>query len=166
VDTGSVSPSARRRAASRDRSEWALDLHRPAGTAWIETRIGSRASRSCCYRQRSATESRLGFERFELFVGFEGSRFQNATEMAEHPNRKRSGWPRTGARSGAEALAVNYARLRLGAAATLPFSTTAFAGAFFLSLTRSRLLRSASMRLTTFGGSSTCGAMTSRPAIL
>src|SRR5262249_53652539 len=58
-----------------------------------------------------------------------------------------------------------YARLRLGAAAALTFSTTAFAGAFFLSLTRSRLLRSASMRLTTFGGSSTSGAITSRPAI-
>ena len=58
-----------------------------------------------------------------------------------------------------------YARLRLGAAAALPFSTIALAGAFFFALTASRLLLSASIRLTTFGGASTCCATTSLPSI-
>ena len=54
-----------------------------------------------------------------------------------------------------------HARLRLAAG----LATAAFAGVFFFALTASRLFRSASIRLTTFGGASTAGATISSPAI-
>ena len=56
-------------------------------------------------------------------------------------------------------LARRFAATRTG------FSMTAFAAFFFPVLTRSRLWRSASIRLTTFGGVSSAVATTSSPAI-
>src|SRR5204863_130272 len=56
-----------------------------------------------------------------------------------------------------------YARFRFATGTVLAGAT--FADFFFVLLTASRLFFKASIRLTTFGGASTCGATTSSPAI-